>query len=59
MRYIMVLSAIDNHQHLKAIAQLVHFLEDGAFFELLQTTDSQEKVFAYIVKHEKGVGEEE
>lgn len=58
MRYIMVLSAIDNHQHLKAIAQLVHFLEDGTFFELLQTTDSPEKIFAYIVEHEKGVGEQ-
>lgn len=54
----MVLSAVDNQQHLKAIAQLVHFLEDGAFFELLQTTDNPETVFAYIVEHEKGVGEQ-
>ena len=58
MRYMMVLSAVDNQQHLKAIAQLVHFLEDGAFFELLQTTDNPETVFAYIVEHEKGVGEQ-
>lgn len=56
MKYMMILSALDNQQHLKAIAQLVHFLEDDAFFQLLQQTDEPEKIYAYIVKNEKGVG---
>lgn len=52
VKYVIILSTIDNTSHLKAIAQLTHFLEDKVFFNLLQNTDKPEVIYEYILKNE-------
>lgn len=52
VKYIFMLSAIDNKKHLTAIAQLVKLLDNSTFFEILDNATSDEEIHNYIAENE-------
>jgi transcriptional antiterminator/mannitol/fructose-specific phosphotransferase system IIA component (Ntr-type) len=49
VKYILTLSALDNKQHLKAMAELVSLLEREQFFEMLDKENSPQKIYDWIL----------
>ena len=48
IKYVFSLSAIDNHTHLCAMAELLELFNDDKFFMFLDTANDSEKVIEYI-----------
>ncbi len=48
IKYIFTFSAVDNKKHLTAIAELVALLEQPAFFECLNKSQSSQEVFDWL-----------
>lgn len=48
IKYIFSLSAIDNHTHLCAMAELLELFNDDKFFMFLDTANDSEEVIEYI-----------
>lgn len=52
VKYIFFLSALDNHQHLPAMSQLLALFNEEHFFQILDHAKSAEEILSYI-KHQE------
>jgi mannitol/fructose-specific phosphotransferase system IIA component (Ntr-type) len=50
VKYILTLSALDNKQHLNAMAELVSLLECKQFFEILGKENNPQKIYDWILE---------
>lgn len=48
VKYLFTLSALDNHQHLPAMSQLLSLFNEERFFQLLDHAESAEEILSYI-----------
>lgn len=53
VKYIFFLSAVDNEQHLPAMQQLLEYMNDQVFLQLLDTSQDSDEIMAYIHKTSK------